>query len=57
MLTKMHTKFFDLPEDIYDICNEVGLKGHYLCARLAAKMMVPRKSGLIVEVSSPGKLI
>jgi len=54
ILTNMHKKFFDLPEDVYDVCNDVGLKGHYMCSRLAAKLMVPRKSGLIVTISSPG---
>lgn len=54
MLNVMHKKFFDLPEDIYDTVNNVGLKGHYMCARLAAKMMVKRQKGLIVTTSSPG---
>lgn len=27
MLSIMHTKFFDLPEDIYDTVMDVGLKG------------------------------
>jgi dehydrogenase/reductase SDR family protein 1 len=54
MLTQMHTKFFDLPEEIYDVCNEVGLRGHYMCTRHAAKIMVPRRSGLIVEIGSLG---
>jgi dehydrogenase/reductase SDR family protein 1 len=28
MLSIMHTKFFDLPETIYDTVMDVGLKGH-----------------------------
>ncbi|KAI6236179.1 Dehydrogenase/reductase SDR family member 1 [Aphelenchoides besseyi] len=54
MLTKMHSKFFDLPENIYDVCNETGLRGQYLTARQAALLMVPRRKGLIVTISSPG---
>jgi dehydrogenase/reductase SDR family protein 1 len=56
MLKVMHKKFFELPEDVYDQVNNVGLRGHYMCARLAAKMMVPRRKGLIVTTSSPGGL-
>jgi dehydrogenase/reductase SDR family protein 1 len=54
MIKCMHQKFFDLPEDVYDICNDAGLRGHYICTRHAAKMMVPRRSGLIVEIGSLG---
>jgi dehydrogenase/reductase SDR family protein 1 len=63
----MHTKFYDLPEEIFDQgiqkfltltiyfpVNNVGLRGHYICARHAAKLMAPRKQGLIVTVSSFG---
>ncbi|KAI6181592.1 Dehydrogenase/reductase SDR family member 1 [Aphelenchoides besseyi] len=54
MLKIMHTKFYELPEDIYDLVTGVGLKGHYICARHAAKLMVPRRRGLIVTTSSFG---
>ncbi|CAD5213131.1 unnamed protein product [Bursaphelenchus okinawaensis] len=54
MLKYMHTKFFDLPESIYDTLNNAGLKGHYWCARHAAKLMVPRGKGFIVNISSFG---
>jgi dehydrogenase/reductase SDR family protein 1 len=50
----MHKKFYDLPEEVFDICNDAGLRGHYWCTRHAAKLMVPRKSGLIVEIGSLG---
>ena len=36
--------------------NNVGLRNHYVCTTLAAKMMVTRKQGLIVNVSSAGGL-
>uniref|UniRef100_A0A1I7SVH7 Short-chain dehydrogenase n=1 Tax=Bursaphelenchus xylophilus TaxID=6326 RepID=A0A1I7SVH7_BURXY len=54
MLKYMHTKFFDLPEDIYDTLNNAGLKGHYWCARHAAKMMIQKGKGFIVNISSFG---
>lgn len=41
---------------VWDIINNVGLRGHYYCTVLASRMMVPRRSGLIVNVSSPGGL-
>lgn len=36
----------------WDSINGVGLRGHYICTTLAARMMTKRKSGLIVIVSS-----
>ena len=36
--------------------NGVGLRGHYICTTLASRMMVTRKTGLIVSVSSTGGL-
>ncbi|ELT87310.1 hypothetical protein CAPTEDRAFT_96332 [Capitella teleta] len=47
-------KFWQLDLDDWDIVNNVGLRNHYLCSVLAARIMVPRKRGLIVNVSSPG---
>jgi len=49
-------KFFDLDPTIWDQVNNVGLRNHYICSVYAAKLMVPRKSGLIVTVSSSGGL-
>ena len=50
-------KFYDTPAaGIWDIINGVGLRNHYLCTVYASRMMVKRKSGLIVNVSSPGGL-
>jgi len=54
MINCMHQKFYDLPEEVFDICLGAGLKGHYICTQHAAKLMVPRKSGLIVEIGSLG---
>lgn len=56
MLQVKHKKFWELPENVYDEVLNVGLRDHYMCSRLAAKMMVSRKKGLIVQTSSPGGL-
>ncbi|KAI1712973.1 short chain dehydrogenase domain-containing protein [Ditylenchus destructor] len=47
-------KFWELPTSVYDTINNTGLRNHYVCAVLAAKLMVPRRKGLIVTVSSFG---
>jgi dehydrogenase/reductase SDR family protein 1 len=52
----MHKKFYELPVEVYDTVNDVGLRGHYICAHHAARMMVPHREGLIVTTSSPGGL-
>lgn len=44
------------PAESWDIVNNVGLRNHYLCTVYASRMMVPRKSGLIVNISSIGGL-
>ena len=50
-------KFHETPAaGIWDSVNGVGLRNHYLCTIYASRMMVRRKSGLIVNVSSPGGL-
>ncbi|KAK3587661.1 hypothetical protein CHS0354_042445 [Potamilus streckersoni] len=49
-------QFWEQPLSMWDDVNNVGLRNHYLCTVYAAKMMVPRKSGLIVNVSSAGGL-
>lgn len=35
-------------------CLDVGLRSHYVAAYYAARLMVPRRSGLIAMISSPG---
>lgn len=37
--------------------NNVGLRNHYYCSVYAARMMVKRRTGLIVNISSAGGLI
>ncbi|GAB1598591.1 dehydrogenase/reductase SDR family member 1-like [Argonauta hians] len=49
--------FWEQPISIWDDINVVGLRNHYVCSVHAAKMMVPKKSGLIVIVSSGGGLV
>jgi len=44
------------PIETWDCINGVGLRGHYHCTVLASRIMVPRKQGLIINVSSPGGL-
>jgi len=40
----------------WDIVNNVGLRNHYICTSYASRIMVENKSGLILNVSSPGGL-
>ncbi|CAM5101011.1 unnamed protein product [Eretmochelys imbricata] len=45
--------FWESPAALWDQINDTGLRGHYLCARYTARLMVPAGHGLI---SSPGGL-
>lgn len=56
LMKAVNTPFWELPETIWDDVNDVGLRNHYMCSRYAAKMMVPAKQGLIVNISSGGGL-
>lgn len=49
-------KYWEQPISMWDEVNNVGLRNHYICAVYAAQLMVPRREGLIVNVSSPGGL-
>jgi len=46
--------FWELPIDIWDQMHAVGLRSHYVASRYAARLMVPQRRGLIVNVSSVG---
>ncbi|MHB8463651.1 MAG: SDR family NAD(P)-dependent oxidoreductase [Acidimicrobiales bacterium] len=46
--------FWELPFDDITRCLEIGPRSNYVTTALAARMMVPRRSGLIVNVSSHG---
>ncbi|KAK7505388.1 hypothetical protein BaRGS_00003550 [Batillaria attramentaria] len=48
--------FWEVDPKIWDDINVVGLRNHYVCAVLASRLMVPRKKGLIINVSSAGGL-
>lgn len=50
-------KFWETPTTMWDAVNGVGLRNHYICSVYAARMMVARRSGLIVNVSSFGGLM
>jgi len=49
-------KFYDVDPSMWDDVNNVGLRNHYFCTVYGSRIMVPRKKGLIVNVSSPGGL-
>ncbi|KAJ1360348.1 Dehydrogenase reductase SDR member 1 [Parelaphostrongylus tenuis] len=48
--------FFEADPLLWDSINNVGLRNNYICCVHAALMMVRRKSGLIVNISSAGGL-
>ncbi|XP_006026228.1 dehydrogenase/reductase SDR family member 1, partial [Alligator sinensis] len=48
--------FWESPATLWDDINNVGLRGHYLSLRHAARLMVSAGHGLLVVVSSPGGL-
>ncbi|CAD5231353.1 unnamed protein product [Bursaphelenchus xylophilus] len=51
---KKFYEYEETPEEAWDIVNNVGLRNHFVCATYAAKLMVKRKSGLIVTIGSGG---
>lgn len=44
-------KFWETKPEVWDDINIVGLRNHYICTVYAARLMVPRKEGLIVNIS------
>lgn len=46
--------FFETKPEIWDDVNNVGLRNHYICTVYAARLMVSRKQGFIVNISSWG---
>jgi len=56
IFSSLGTHFYEHSPSLWDTVNHVGLRNHYICAVHAARMMVPRKRGLIVNVSSSGGL-
>jgi 3-oxoacyl-[acyl-carrier protein] reductase len=47
----------DLDEATWDAVHDVNLKGTFFCAQQAARMMVPRRSGRIVNISSISAIV
>ncbi|XP_035658175.1 dehydrogenase/reductase SDR family member 1-like [Branchiostoma floridae] len=50
------TSFWDEPLETWNQTNSVGIRGVYICAVHAARLMVPARKGLIVNISSEGGL-
>lgn len=48
------TPFWDVPTAAWDNLFDVGLRSHFVAAQHAARLMVGRREGLIVNVSSAG---
>ncbi len=48
--------FWDCEPSLWDACNNVGLRSHYVASVFAARMMTKRKSGLICTISSWGSM-
>jgi len=48
--------FWEQPIESWDDVIHVGLRCHFVAAQRAAKIMVPQKDGLIVNISSAGAL-
>ena len=46
--------FWDLPVEEWDQMHVVGLRSYYVASACAVRLMVPRRSGLIVNISSRG---
>ncbi len=46
------TPFFEITEREWDRIMAVNLKGYFLCAQAAARKMVERRSGVIINISS-----
>ncbi|MDJ0736746.1 MAG: SDR family NAD(P)-dependent oxidoreductase [Nostocaceae cyanobacterium] len=48
--------FWEFEPSLWDACNNVGLRSHYVASIFAARMMVKRQQGLICTISSWGGL-
>jgi NAD(P)-dependent dehydrogenase (short-subunit alcohol dehydrogenase family) len=48
--------FWEMDPLLWDACNQVGLRSHYIASHCAAQMMTPRQRGLICTLSSWGGL-
>ena len=48
---KSEAIFWEQSPTFWDTVNNVGLRNHYICSIYASRLMVPRKQGLIVNLS------
>lgn len=48
--------FWEDGPELWDACNNVGLRSHYVASIYAARLMVPRQQGFICTISSWGSL-
>ena len=56
LFSNLGVGFWEQPMSMWDDVNNVGLRNHYICSIYAARLLVPRKKGLIVNISSVGGL-
>jgi len=54
LFTDPKLAFWELKPEVWDDVNNVGLRNNYICSVYAARMMVPAKQGLIINISSMG---
>jgi NAD(P)-dependent dehydrogenase (short-subunit alcohol dehydrogenase family) len=48
--------FWDMGPELWEVTNNVGLRSHYVASIYAARLMTPRRQGLIATISSWGGL-
>jgi len=51
------TPFWEQPIEVWDLMLAVGLRSHFVASVLAARVMIPRAAGLIVNISSAGAIM
>jgi len=54
MFNQTTMPFWEMKPEVWDDINNVGLRNSYICSVYAARMMVPAKQGLIINISSIG---
>ena len=50
----VNVPFWKLPVSLWDMMHTVGLRSHFVASQFAVPLMLPQKSGLIVNTSSGG---
>ncbi|MGY3617173.1 SDR family NAD(P)-dependent oxidoreductase [Bradyrhizobium sp. USDA 10063] len=50
----VNVPFWQIPTSLWDTLHRVGLRSHFVCSQFAVPLMLPQKSGLIVNTSSGG---